>query len=54
VKAPGSANTTTFLPLNSSSVVRSFGPSALIVLSFAEGIVLPTEMAIACPPVDSG
>ena len=30
VKAPGTANSTTFLPLNNSSVVFGFGPSAVM------------------------
>src|SRR5271156_2655836 len=47
VHAPGSANTATFLPLNSSSVEMSFGPSADICFSFADGTLSPTLTVIA-------
>src|ERR1700690_2238254 len=42
VKAPGTANSTTFLPLNISSVATSFGPSAVAIISFIDGIASPT------------
>ena len=35
VKAPGTANSTTFLPLKISSVVFGFGPSAVITVKVA-------------------
>src|SRR5581483_6409136 len=46
VNAPGTENSTTFLPLKSSSVVTSFGPSLVIVLSLPEGIRSPALIAI--------
>src|SRR5262252_6525977 len=46
VKAPGTANSTTFLPLNTSSVVFQPGPSAVITLNFASGRRSPTLMAM--------
>src|SRR5262249_62418712 len=46
VKAPGTANSTTFFPLNTSSVVLHAGPSAVITLNFASGTRSPTLMAI--------
>src|SRR5208282_559903 len=49
VKAPGSANSTTFLPLNISSVVMSLMPSAVMCLSLTEGILSPTLIAIRRP-----
>ena len=42
VKAPGTANRTTFLPLKISSVEISFGPSAVATISFMDGILSPT------------
>src|SRR3978361_1639674 len=42
VKAPGTANSTTFLPLKMSSVDTSFGPSGVAIISFIDGIVSPT------------
>src|SRR6185437_2838235 len=44
VKAPGTENSTTFLPLNSSSVATSFGPSLVIVFSVPEGMRSPALM----------
>src|SRR3990170_1559390 len=49
VKAPGSANSTTFLPLNRSSVVIVCMPSALIVFSDADGILTPALMVMSAP-----
>src|SRR3974390_2940725 len=46
VKAPGTANSTTFLPLNTSSVLFQPGPSAVMTLNFASGRRSPTLMAI--------
>ena len=49
VKAPGTANSTTFLPLNSSSVVISAMPSLPRYLNFADGTLSPTLMVIVIP-----
>src|ERR1700712_151537 len=46
VKAPGTANKTTFLPLKISSVEISFGPSAVATINFMDGIVSPTLIVI--------
>src|SRR5215475_8136022 len=46
VKAPGTENSTTVLPLKSSSVVMSFGPSLVIRLSLPAGMRSPALMAI--------
>src|SRR5262249_2735822 len=46
VNAPGTAKRATFLPPKSSSVVMSFGPSGVICLSVADGILSPTWMVI--------
>ena len=46
VNAPGTENSTTFLPLKSSSVVMSFGPSLVIVLSVPAGMRSPALIAI--------
>src|SRR6185503_16808622 len=46
VKAPGTANSTTFLPLNNSSVVFGFGPSAVITVNVAFGTRSPTLIAM--------
>src|SRR6185312_11920547 len=46
VKAPGTENSTTFLPLNRSSVETSFGPSLVISLSVPEGMRSPTLIAM--------
>src|SRR5262249_18521119 len=58
VKAPGTENSTTFLPLNSSAVVMSAGPLSDIVLNVPSGMRLPTWMvmmrsllqAVTCEP----
>src|SRR3954467_9035545 len=42
VNAPGTAKSTTFLPLKISSVEISFGPSAVATISFMDGMVSPT------------
>src|SRR5579859_2002863 len=47
VKAPGSANSTAFLPANSSSDRASFGPSTVMYLSFTDGIFSPTLIVMA-------
>src|SRR4029077_16557434 len=49
VNAPGTANSTNFLPLNTSSVVFQPGPSAVITLNFASGRRSPTLMAMVDP-----
>src|ERR1700733_8112083 len=46
VNAPGTANNTTFFPLKISSVATSFGPSAVAIISFIDGIVSPTLIVI--------
>src|SRR5258705_2938939 len=46
VKAPGTANSTTFLPLNNSSVVFGFGPSPVITVKVPLGTRSPTLIAI--------
>ena len=46
VNAPGTENSTTFLPLKSSSVVRSCGPSLVITLNVPAGILSPALIAI--------
>src|SRR6476660_3965430 len=46
VNAPGTANSTTFLPLNNSSVVFGFGPSAVITVKVPLGTRSPTLIAI--------
>src|SRR5450432_1405741 len=48
VKAPGTANSTTFFPLKISSVDTSFGPSAVAIISFIDGIVSPTLIVMSC------
>ena len=47
VKAPGTANSTTFLPLKISSVVFGFGPSAVMTRNVALGRRSPTLMGMA-------
>ena len=42
VNAPGTANITTFFPLKRSSVETSFGPSAVAIISFMDGMESPT------------
>src|SRR6202790_683595 len=46
VKAPGTANSTTFLPLNNSSAVFGFGPSAVITMKEPLGTRSPTLIAM--------
>src|SRR5690348_7476454 len=46
VKAPGTANSTTFLPLNSSSLVFGLGPSAVITVNVPLGTRSPTLIAM--------
>src|SRR5215510_220759 len=46
VKAPGTANNATFLPLNTSSVDFHAGPSAVITLNLASGRRSPTFMGM--------
>ena len=47
VKAPGTANSTTFLPLKMSSVVFGLlGPSAVITRNVALGSLSPTLMGM--------
>src|SRR4051794_19479254 len=63
VKAPGTANSTTFLPLKMSSVEVSFGPSGVAIISFIDGIVSPTlivmtllvpQIRCRCEPAAAG
>src|SRR6266404_3531829 len=50
VKAPGSANATTFLPgANNSSVVTALGPSGPIVRNVALGTLSPTFTIFSLP-----
>lgn len=44
VNAPGTANKTAFLPLNSSSVETSEGPVAVMVLNLACGSAFPGHL----------
>ena len=46
VKAPGTANNATFLPLKISSVVFHAGPSDVITRNFASGSRSPTLMGM--------
>src|SRR3954471_17669518 len=46
VNAPGTANSTTFFPLNNSSVVFGFGPSAVITVKVPLGTRSPTLIAM--------
>src|SRR5476651_1188213 len=46
VKAPGTANRATFLPLKISSVVLGLGPSAVITRKVAVGSLSPTLMGM--------
>src|SRR4030095_11724582 len=48
--APGTENNTTFFPLNSASVVRSCGPSLVIVLKVPAGILSPGLIAMFPSP----
>src|SRR5262249_14138764 len=51
VNAPGTENRTTLFPLNSSSVVSSFGPSLVIVLSLPGGMRSPALIAMSKSPI---
>src|SRR5262245_35119208 len=53
VKAPGTANSTTFLPLKSSSLVLGLGPSAVITMNVAAGTRSPTLIAMIKSPRDT-
>ena len=46
VKAPGTANSATFLPLNTSSVVFGLGPSPVMTRNVADGSLSPTLIAM--------
>jgi len=46
VKAPGTANNTTFLPLKISSVVLGLGPSPVMTRNVALGSLSPTLMGM--------
>src|SRR5215468_9131969 len=46
VKAPGTANSATFLPLKTSSVLFHAGPSDVITRNFASGSRSPTLMGM--------
>src|SRR5688572_19314056 len=46
VNAPGTANSTTFLPLKISSVVFGLGPSPVITVKVAVGTLSPTLIAM--------
>ena len=46
VNAPGTANSATFLPLNSSSVVFHAGPSPVMTRNLALGSCSPTLMGM--------
>ena len=48
VKAPGTANSATFLPLNTSSVLFQAGPSPAITRNFPSGILSPTLIVMSC------
>src|SRR6202521_1644021 len=50
VKAPGTENSTTSLPLKSSSVEKSLGPSLVILLSVPAGMRSPALIAIVASP----
>src|SRR6185437_679014 len=50
VKAPGTANRATFLPLKMSSVVLTCGPSAVITRNFDSGSLSPTLIVIFDTP----
>jgi hypothetical protein len=51
VKAPGTANSATVLPLKMSSVVTGAGPSAVLVMKVAAGSVSPTLIAMGRFPL---
>ena len=46
VNAPGTANSTTFLPLNTSSLGFGFGPSAVMTRNVVLGRLSPTLIVI--------
>ena len=50
VKAPGTANSATFLPAKISSVVIGLGPSAVPAEKVAAGSLSPTLMVMVCLP----
>ena len=50
VNAPGSANSTTFLPLKMSSVEMLTGPSGPMVPSLHSGILSPVLMVMSVSP----
>src|SRR5579863_9861198 len=50
VKAPGTANSATFFPANSSSLEIGFGPSAPKVVNVALGTLSPALMDMSCFP----
>src|SRR6185312_17125165 len=50
VNAPGTANSTTFLPLKISSVVFGFGPSGVITVNVELGTRSPTLIAMITHP----
>ena len=55
VNAPGTEKSTTFFPLNSSSVGTGSGPLAPMRVNVPLGILSPTLMDIVCAPfLDSG
>ena len=49
VKAPGTANSATFLPLKISSVVFGLGPSAVMTRNVVVGSLSPTLMGMGFP-----
>ena len=51
VKAPGTPNSTTFLPAKISSLVRGVGPSAVMIVKVEFGIGSPTLIVIARNPL---
>src|SRR5690606_20375343 len=50
VKAPGTAKGTTFSPVDSLSVLTSFGPTGVMRRRLTAGILSPTLIVIASPP----
>ena len=50
VKAPGTPNSTTSLPPNTSSVENSCGPSWVASVSFTDGSVSPTLIVTVASP----
>jgi hypothetical protein len=49
VKAPGTANSTTRLPENSSPVVFGTEPASVMTVNLASGSLSPTAMTIPSP-----